>query len=317
MNKIIQRILREVDDPELINKLAKTLSPTDMQSLLLKVYQHRASEMSPKDILAQYRNNRFVQPAHWSAQDGLAFDQFAFSLLPNDVDVLELSPLSPLGSVSALTPVDQNNVVSTSRNTEVNSDATNLLALESALRRRDCLKSKSTLRNRVKLCASQRVVRSQTFDAAGAFAHFRLLGRANAGKDEGSKRFEIDALIEHIGYYVRLLKLSSQLDIQIKQLRLVLFEINSHTFKFISESVQEPILEAYPDVKIQADKIEAGHSYYNDIRFNIYASNKQDEEFMLVDGGFTNWTQQLLSSPKERLLTSGIGTERLVVCFGE
>jgi hypothetical protein len=36
---------------------------------------------------------------------------------------------------------------------------------------------------------------------------------------------------------------------------------------------------------------------------------------MLVDGGFTNWTQQLLSNQKERLLISGIGTERLCSVF--
>ena len=31
----------------------------------------------------------------------------------------------------------------------------------------------------------------------------------------------------------------------------------------------------------------------------------------LVDGGFVDWTQRLLSDRKERLLISGIGTERL------
>jgi len=35
-----------------------------------------------------------------------------------------------------------------------------------------------------------------------------------------------------------------------------------------------------------------------------------------VDGGFTDWTQQLLSNRKERLLISGMGSERFVFCFG-
>ena len=33
----------------------------------------------------------------------------------------------------------------------------------------------------------------------------------------------------------------------------------------------------------------------------------------LIDGGFTTWTQQLLSNNKERLLISGLGTERFAV----
>jgi hypothetical protein len=35
----------------------------------------------------------------------------------------------------------------------------------------------------------------------------------------------------------------------------------------------------------------------------------------LIDGGFTTWTQLLLSNRKERLLISGLGTERLCSQF--
>jgi hypothetical protein len=36
----------------------------------------------------------------------------------------------------------------------------------------------------------------------------------------------------------------------------------------------------------------------------------------LVDGGSVNWTQKLLSNAKERLVISGIGSERLCAEFG-
>jgi hypothetical protein len=36
----------------------------------------------------------------------------------------------------------------------------------------------------------------------------------------------------------------------------------------------------------------------------------------LVDGGSVNWTQQFLSNAKERLVISGIGSERLCTKFG-
>jgi|GEM_PF-4488011 len=40
-----------------------------------------------------------------------------------------------------------------------------------------------------------------------------------------------------------------------------------------------------------------------------------DTDYFLVDGGFTDWTQKLLSNRKERLLISGLGSERLLTCF--
>jgi hypothetical protein len=36
---------------------------------------------------------------------------------------------------------------------------------------------------------------------------------------------------------------------------------------------------------------------------------------LLTDGGFTDWTAQLLNNKKERLLISGLGPERLVSQF--
>ena len=46
--------------------------------------------------------------------------------------------------------------------------------------------------------------------------------------------------------------------------------------------------------------------YYEWVRFGIYVRDPQGVEHMLADGGFTNWTQQLLSDRRERLLISGI-----------
>ena len=37
---------------------------------------------------------------------------------------------------------------------------------------------------------------------------------------------------------------------------------------------------------------------------------------LLADGGVVDWTQRLLSNAKERLVTSGIGSERVCTAFG-
>lgn len=46
-NKIIQRILEQVEIPQLLEVLSKRLNPSDLQSLLLEVYQQRAKKISP------------------------------------------------------------------------------------------------------------------------------------------------------------------------------------------------------------------------------------------------------------------------------
>ena len=60
---------------------------------------------------------------------------------------------------------------------------------------------------------------------------------------------------------------------------------------------------------------QTGRGYYADVCFCIHARDRSGADYLLVDGGLTTWTQQLLSNRKERLLTSGIGSERLCACF--
>jgi hypothetical protein len=61
-------------------------------------------------------------------------------------------------------------------------------------------------------------------------------------------------------------------------------------------------------------KRETGRGYYCDACYHISVKDSSGNDILLVDGGFTNWTQQLLSNQKERFLISGLGSERLLVC---
>jgi hypothetical protein len=58
-----------------------------------------------------------------------------WQLLPAEVEGVELSPIAPLGTCSAVGPVSQNRIVSAMRSAEVVSDSTNALAVEAADRR--------------------------------------------------------------------------------------------------------------------------------------------------------------------------------------
>jgi hypothetical protein len=132
--KIIERILRTAQVPDLLEVLTQRLSQSDLQSLLLEVYRKRAQTLTPRHLLQQYEQNRFVQPATVNPKQLLEFDRLAYSVLPSSFELLELSPVCPLGTNSVVAPIDQDNAVTTIRNTEVCSDSTNALALECARR---------------------------------------------------------------------------------------------------------------------------------------------------------------------------------------
>ena len=314
-NKIINRILQTAQSQDLMETLTKHLSLTDLQSLLLEVYREQTKRLTPRNLFEQYNQNRFVQISKVDPQKFLEFDRLAFSLLPADFEVLELSPVCPLGTCSIISTVDQNNTLTTIRNTEVCSDSTNVLALECARRRRFIQSDKKAVRSKTKLCASHRVLRTQTFDEPGAYPHFRLFGLCTAGRDEGSYRFEIDTLKEHIEFYIRLLQEAKNLNMTIEALKLKLLLFDHSRQNSLKSHLIDVLSTQYPSIQFEMSESLEDQNYYTGVRFQIYATDKSEMEYLLVDGGFTDWTKKLLSNSKERLLISGIGSERLLTCF--
>jgi hypothetical protein len=58
---------------------------------------------------------------------------------------------------------------------------------------------------------------------------------------------------------------------------------------------------------------QEGLNHYNGFCLRISPLAPDGIRYPVADGGFTDWTARLLQNKKERLLTSGIGTE--FVCF--
>jgi hypothetical protein len=315
---ILERIQREAGIPELIDVLVERLALTDLQSLLLEVYRRRAAGVQPSQLLERYERDRFVRPSDLAPSVLADFESLVWSLLPDHYIAVELSPLCPLGTNATVATVDQNKVVTTIRNTEVVADATNVLALECASRRRLLLRSNPQNRERVRLCTSHRVVRGQAYRAApGVLPHFRLLGLCTAGRDEGSFQFETTSLVEQIAFYLQLLREVSRLGYQTHRLRVTLTDLEQgRQEQTLIEQVLRPLMANHSGVLCELDPDrETGRGYYVGACFHIYATNVAGTEFELIDGGFTTWTQQVLSNSKERLLISGLGTERLCSQF--
>jgi hypothetical protein len=314
MNKIVGRIERASGVPGLASILAERLTPTDLQSLLLEVYRLRIASLRPAEVLASYQHSRFVRPSAASPVSLLKWEQVAFAQLPPEFQPLALSPVCPLGANSTVAPIDQNWSVTTIRNSEVVSDSTNVLALECAIRRRELLRSNPKSTAQVHLAASHRLLRAQRYQGPEWVSHFSSFALCSAGRDLGSWRFEVSALGLHARFYLSALRAFLGPEIP---LRLSVTDFRSNGDKSpLDNKLLSPIRSEFDGVDCVFDDARTrGRGYYLDLCFHIHATAPNGRRLELVDGGSVDWTRRLLSSTRERLIISGIGSERLCTEF--
>jgi hypothetical protein len=279
----LARIEREAGVPGLADALAR-LAPTDLQSLLLHVFREQAARRDPKTLLQHYERDASVRadaPVH--ALEARAFAAAAA------FEPVALAPVGPLGLNNLLGRIDQNNVASTIRMTEVLADPTAALALEAAVRRR------ARPDETVRLCAACRVLRLQPLPSGQGFTqHFAIFALVSAGRARPSHGFEIEALREHIAVY-----------------RELLGEIE-HEVRLTA--APERVLAALDGVAEDPERTRA-LGYYEGMLLDITATDREGQPVGLADGGLTDWTQRLLSNRRERLFTSGIGIGLLAKRF--
>jgi hypothetical protein len=315
VDAILERIEREAGVPGLASILAENLTPTDLQSLLLEVYRRRAGQLTPRAVLAAYEANRFVRPSAVPPRDLLRWEQTAFAQLPPMFEALALSPVCPLGACSVAASVDQNWAVATARNTEVASDSTNVLALECAVRRRELLRSGPGCAAEVHLAASHRLLRAQRYDSPLSVSHFSCFALCSAGKGRASQQFELSALGLHIRIYLKALRAFCGAGMP---LRVAVTDFSKVVGNDALETaLLAPLRSEYDNTECAIDEARsAGRGYYVGLCFHLYATTAAGRRMELADGGSVDWTQKYLSNAKERMIISGLGSERLCQEFG-
>ncbi len=314
MNQIVERIERESGVPGLVSILAERLTPTDLLSLLLETYRLRSVRRRPADVLSSYAADRFVRPSSVSPRRLLAWEQIAFSELPPEFQPLALAPVCPLGTSSVMAAVDQNWAVATARHTEVVSDSTNVLALECAVRRRGLLRANPKSSEPVHLAASHRLLRAQRYEDPHSVPHFSAFALCSAGRDQGNLRFELSALGLHIRFYLKSLRMFLGPGVP---LHVSVTDFGSKARPALIETqLLTPIQAEFEAVTgVMDDHRTRGQGYYVDLCFHIHVTHPSGQRLELVDGGSVDWTQRLLGNAKERLIISGMGSERLCTEF--
>ena len=286
--------------PEARQALESGLPPTDLQTLLMAVANARAGQVTAARLMRRWGEDRFVRPSATDPRSLARVEGALWRLLPARFAGVELSPVAPLGTCSALGPVDQHRVVSTARGTEVLSDPTNALAVEAATRRRGQGADGS-----VDLAACHRVLRAQRFGPGGA-PHFRLFALVSSARDRGGGRTEARLLVEHIGFWQRVLA-----EVLPATTTWITATVSGRTI--LAERLRDTIHPAVTGGSVPVvDDPDRSHGagYYAGAAIGLRAG-VDGQAADIGDGGLTNWTGQLLGNAKERCMISCVATERL------
>jgi hypothetical protein len=277
---IIARIENILKIENILEKLDQ-LSPTDLQSLLLATYERRAKNITAQSVASQYEKNKFVCPSGISQKLLTEIELLALDLLPSDFNAVELSPVVPFGTISALTRNSQKKIMSTVRNLEVCADSTTALILECARRRKDLLHDNAKNVQEVKCATNMRNIRLQSFaDIPGFLPHFKALTLATAGRDCGNETFEVQSCLEHVSFFLDYLRHLSQ----------KYFWVDGITVAFSDIRVMEKLIEMLKlnRTKIGRDTQNPGFDAFRDFQIpiptTVKSMSKIPEEFIQTYG---------------------------------
>ena len=110
-SKIIARVASETGIPRLFPALSEEIALSDLQSLLMHVYQARTANSRESD-LRRGAERPLVASSKVDARLLNQFDRIAFQVA-QEFEAIELSPVGPLGLNHVLGGIDQNNVLTT------------------------------------------------------------------------------------------------------------------------------------------------------------------------------------------------------------
>jgi hypothetical protein len=275
--------------------LAEGMPGSQVWSLLLSVIERRSMRRTPATVLQQWEADRFVLPAPIDQRTFVELDSHLLAAAQG-FEALELSPLAPLASCSSVALTSQNRTIATVRGTEVVSDPTNALALESARRLRQ------DSRQVVRLATSHRCVRAQPFPKVRGFAaHFRIFCLTTAGRESKDRAFLVTALIEHIQTHLSALDRLEKHGYDFRERRLQILTTPAN------DALGSRIASAVRNVPVSVSPLKQG--YYDGLRFRIDVGGAADQAISLIDGGAFDWLHKLTSNQKLSFVASGMGSQ--------
>lgn len=289
-------------DADALSALTDQLPASQLWSLLLWVMEQRTARRTASAVQHQWATDRFVKPCIIDQRTLLALDTELFAAA-DDFAAIELSPLAPLASCSAVALTTQNRTVTTVRGTEVVSDPTNVLALECAQRLRE---NPAAL---VRLATSHRCVRAQPYpDLPGFAAHFRLFCLATAGHETADQGLVVESMSHHIRTHLAGLGRLEQCGYRFPDRSLILRSTPER------EHIARRIAASVPGIRVVHEPLTQAY-YSGGLRFMINAGSIHGDGIPLIDGGAFDWVGTLAANRKLAFVASCIGSQIAAFAF--
>ena len=116
-DEAIKHIISRCNLNEIVDILSDKLSGSELNSLLLEVFDRRITKETPSSLLSKYSKNKLAKPAQL---DFLEFKEEELEcckiIANNNYELIELSPVAQLGTSSVMATVNQKKVLTALRN---------------------------------------------------------------------------------------------------------------------------------------------------------------------------------------------------------
>ena len=297
-------IISKLDLQDIAKVLSDELSGSELNTVLLDIFNKRVQQETPSSLLSKYEGNKLVKPA--LLEDVLEYKEKelrCYKLIAGrGFEPIELSPVAQFGTSSVIATVDQKKVLTSLRNTEVQADPTNAIALHYA-----SLKKKGELDNKTYNYSNiSRVIRTQVFNNPNFTPHFTVLALISCGRDTGSFNFEKEELLKLLTTSYEICKSYGVEKIYYEIIPCKGYDSQS---PLIMESISY-VREKNSNLEVLVIAPEHDNNYYHGFRIKqqiVIGGNTIE----IADGGLLDWTQQLLTNKKERMMTFGLGIQVL------
>ena len=295
-------IVGALGDAAAYDRLARGMAGTELWSLLLEVVRERARARGPAELRAQYRRDRFVRPSPIDLRTAVELDGHLLAAA-DEFEAIELSPVAPLGVCSTIAVTDQHRVLTALRGTEVVSDPTNVLAVESAER----LAAQPAAV--VRLASSQRVIRAQELPKQPGFAqHFRIFVLTSAGRETADHGVAAGELLLHIRTMLRALD----------RLEAHGYHFGARKIDVLATPAGAPIADrvAAALTELPAERKPLEHPYYSGgVRYMLWVHTPDGRAVPLIDGGLFDWLARLTGNKRLVFVATGAGAQLMPTLF--
>ncbi len=281
--------------------------PSETTPALLELAHAQAARRTPADLARQFARDPFVRPSAFDLRtlhrlDGLALDAAA------DFEAVQLSPVAPLGTCSAIAPTSQDRVLSTGRGSEVVSDPTNVLALEAARRL-----AQDAPRATVRLCTTHEVLRAQEVPPLPGYAqHFHMFAMIEAGRALPDEGFEVQAVVRQLTVLDRIFEGATALGARMPDRQAIVFRAARR--EATAARVEAALRAALPHVAVVREALES--TYYDGLRVLFGARSLDGEPLPIADVGVFDWVGRLNNDRRLRMVASGLGIQLIAARFG-